>query len=190
MRVVFNTRSLMFFGLFCTLLVAWRVAGTTRVEAPPGYAAGTYAWERGPRSDDWTGSLRFRWTGGRALLLEEVKGPVLHLPLYLARPDLPGAQVVLHVSLDGVPADRVIFERNGWHQVAYDLRTVLGKARWAALEAQGDRHSMERRNNTIRAIWVQLRVEPTFVPAAVGESTDARTLGVGVGELAWSGDWP
>jgi hypothetical protein len=37
-------------------------------------------------------------------------------------------------------------------------------------------------------VWLQLDVQPTFVPALYHGSTDTRQLGIGVGVLRWSGE--
>jgi O-antigen ligase len=152
--------------LVVVVAAAPRVTAAARHEAPDTRAAGVYAWETGPSGDGAPADTRFRWTRRRAALFAPVRGPVVQVPLYLARP-LPAT---LHVSVDGVPLGPVTFSRNGWHMLNWDLAEVLGEKRW----------------QTEEAITIEVEVRPTFVPAEAGGSDDTRELGVGLGDVRWS----
>jgi O-antigen ligase len=133
------------------------------------HAAGVYAWETGPSDETAPPGARFRWTRARAALREPIRGPVVSVPIYLARPDLPERHVTLSVTVNGREVPPVSLTRNGWQALTYDLRTVLGEPNWRAQAA----------------ITLLLTVSPPVVPAEVGESSDARELGIGLGELQW-----
>lgn len=136
------------------------------------HAAGVYAWEQVPPSE--SGETRFRWTRGRAAIREPMRGAVLTVPLFLARPDIATQQVSLRVTVGGVRAEPVTLTRNGWHSLTYDLVARLGEARWRSQ----------------RTVTIEFVVSPVVVPARVGPSTDSRELGVGLGIVRWSGPSP
>jgi hypothetical protein len=154
--------------IMLTLAVAApRVVVAARSGSPASYAAGVYAWESGPATEGAPADTRFRWTRGRAAVREPVRGTVLAVPFYLARP-LPAT---LYARIGGVTLDPVTFSRTGWHSLSYDLGALLGEEQW----------------RSERVITVEFRVSPTFVPAQAGESDDVRELGVGLGVPSWSG---
>ena len=149
-----------------------RLLAAARADDPAvSRAAGVYGWETAPSSDDAPPDPRFRWTRGRGALREPVRGSVLTLPLYLARPDVPPQPITVQVTIDGVSADLVMLTKNGWHVLSYDLVAVLGNDRWRSL----------------RTVTLEFTVNPPVVPARVGPSDDRRELGVGLGEVRWSG---
>ena len=150
-----------------------RVVATVARGSIAGRAAGVYDWETAPPTESWTGETRFRWTMGRAALREPVRGAVLTVPVYLARPDVSTQPVTLRVTIDGVPASRVTLGTNGWHALQYDLVALLGEARW----------------RSYRTVTLRIVVNPTVVPARFGGS-DTRELGVGLGVVSWSGPRP
>lgn len=186
---VYGRRWFALLGIAYAAAAGMHVVELAGSRAPIKYAAGVYSWERGP-VDASTPSLRegvpFRWTQQRAYLLEPVGGAVLHVPLYLARPDLETSPVVIDVRLDGLPIDRIELKRNGWHRRVYVLRDVLGGARWAAIERARTWAAADPARERPPTLWLEFDVHPTFVPAAVGGSTDTRTLGIGVGAIAWT----
>ena len=137
-------------------------------------AAGVYNWEEGPANQFWPGETRFRWTKGRAALREPVRGAVMTVAIYLARPDLATHRVNLRVTVGGVPTEQILLVRNGWQMLTYDLIRILGEARWRSQ----------------RAITLELVVSPTFIPARAGPSNDTRELGIGLGLVRWSGPTP
>jgi len=132
-------------------------------------AAGVYAWEPAPAGDFAPAELKFRWTRGHAAVKEPVRGPVLTLPLYLARPDISRQPIMLHVNVGGVPVHPATLTRNGWHKLTYDLVTILG----------------EPRERLPRTVTLEFTVIPAVVPALVGPSDDRRELGVGLGVISW-----
>jgi O-antigen ligase len=134
-------------------------------------AAGVYGWETAPASEDAPPDPRFRWTRARAALREPVHGMVLTVPVYLARPDVPAQPVAVHVNVGGVPADPVTFVKNGWHGLSYDLAVLHGESQWRSL----------------RTITLEFRIVPPVVPARAGASDDTRELGIGLGDVQWSG---
>jgi O-antigen ligase len=134
-------------------------------------AAGVYAWETAPPSESPPGDHTFRWTRSRAALREPIRGAVVTVPLYLARPDIPARSVTLHIRVGGVPVEPVTLAANGWHRLTYDLPTVLGESRW----------------RTQHTITLEFRVDPPVIPARIGSSDDTRELGVGLGVVQWGG---
>ena len=82
--------------------------------------------------------------------------------------------MTLRVTVGGVTAAPVTLATNGWHVLTYDLISLLGEARW-------------RSDPTITC---EFRVSPWVVPAEFGPSDDTRELGVGLGEVLWSGARP
>jgi hypothetical protein len=152
-------------------LVPRVVAAAREDDAGASAAAGVYAWETAPPSEGSPADDMFRWTRGRAALREPIRGAVLTVPLYLARPDIPAQPVTLHLRVGGVPVESVTLVTNGWHALTYDLAAVLGEARWRSR----------------RTITLEFRVDPPVVPARVGPSTDTRKLGIGLGAVRWGG---
>ena len=153
-------------GVVTLVAAAPRVVAAAREDVPISRAAGVYAWESGPTSDGAPPDARFRWTRGRAALREPVRGSLLTVPLYVARP-LPAR---LHVAVNGVETDSTTLLANGWHVLRYDLSALLGE-NWQSEDT----------------ITLDFRVTPTFVPARAGASDDTRELGVGLGVVTWSG---
>jgi hypothetical protein len=138
-----------------------------------GRAAGVYGWEEASEPSPFS-ETAFRWTKGRAAVREPVRGRVLSLPVYLARPDLDRHPVNLRVSVNGIVVPRATLTTNGWHVLSYDLVALLGPARWSEL----------------RAVSLRIEITPTVVPAEVGQSDDRRVLGVGIGGVRWAGPAP
>jgi hypothetical protein len=171
--------------------VGVRLAELAGEDAPVRYAAGVYGWEAGPATratlaTDQAHATRFRWSGARASFLEPIEGRMLHVPLYLARPDVERSPTEVEVRLNGILVERVLLRRNGWREQTYDLRGILGEPRWRDILQARDRARHDPESARGPAIWLQIDVTPTFVPADATSSTDTRVLGVGVGELRWS----
>jgi hypothetical protein len=187
---VYDRRWLALLGIAYAAAVGMQVVELAGGRARVQYAAGMYAWERAPadaRAPSHQQGVPFRWTRERAYLLEPVEGSVLHIPLYLARPDIGASPVVVvDIRLGGLSVDRIELTRNGWHQRVYVLRDLLGEARWRAIERARTRATADPARERPPTLWIEFDVRPTFVPAAVGGLTDNRTLGIGVGEIAWS----
>jgi hypothetical protein len=127
-------------------------------------AAGVYGWER-------IAGASFRWTGPRAVLRERVRGAVLVLPILVARPDVDSEPLHVRVRIDGIDANPIALDREGWSEHRIDLRLLLGEGPWMAA----------------RALTIELEVNRPYVPARAGQGTDTRELGVGLGPIAWAG---
>lgn len=157
--------------LTVTLVVtAPRAARAIRSHAPEvSHAAGVYQWETGPPDEAAPPGARFRWTRARAVLREPVRGRMLSVPVYLARPDVPGREVSLELEIGGVHVPAIQLSRNGWHVFTYDLQALWGEQRWT----------------TEPTVTLLVTVNPPVVPARVGGSADRRELGVGLGEIQW-----
>jgi O-antigen ligase len=110
--------------------------------------------------------LGFRWTGRQASFFMNASARAIEVPI--AAPFLEERKVVtpggVHVDIevDGRAADRLVLSDVGWHVVRINAPASDGR------------------------FWrVDLRVSPTFVPRTVLPwSSDARELGVAVGELS------
>ena len=101
-------------------------------------AAGVYNWEEGPANQFWPGETRFRWTKGRAALREPVRGAVMTVAIYLARPDLATHRVNLRVTVGGVPTEQILLVRNGWQMLTWRLSFAPSSASGSSL---GGRHA-------------------------------------------------
>jgi hypothetical protein len=134
-----------------------RTAGVTT-------AAGVYGWES-------LDGAPFRWTRPRAVLRERIQGPVLVLPILIARPDVGPDPVTIRIRINGVDAEPIALTREGWTERRIDLRLLLGEGPWMAA----------------RAVTIELDVDRPFVPARAGLGSDSRELGVAVGPIAWIG---
>jgi O-antigen ligase len=138
------------------------------------HAAGVYNWEPAPPLDSGPGETRFRWTTGRAVLREPVRGAVIEVPIYLARPDISTRVVTVAITIAGAPVTPPTLLKNGWYVLTYDLVTLLGEPRWKASQV----------------ITLEFVVRPTVVPARLGPSNDTRELGIGLGAVRWRGPVP
>ena len=118
----------------------------------------------------------FRWTSHSAHLLEPMTGDAVHIPIYVGRPDVPGATIPLTISIGGIALTETVLDRGGWYDFSYYLPPIVGPddlaARW-----QG-------------SVWIDFDVGSTIVPSAVFDSDDGRRLGVGVGAVEWSDALP
>jgi hypothetical protein len=103
------------------------------------------------------------------VIREPVRGQILRVPVYLARPDVPGREVSLALRIGGVHVPTIQLSRNGWHVFTYDLRALWGEQRWT----------------TETTVTLLVTVSPPVVPERVGGSSDSRELGVGLGEIQW-----
>jgi len=163
-------------------------------------------------------SAPFRWTGAEAALLRPIDAPVLHVPLRLSRPDVPGPRVRVGIRVHDRPVESLTLDENGWFGVDTYLPPVLGPELWAEVEAGWRELEEARAREADRppgsnwlvswwsnwqelkpwhpppgppSVWIDMEVDPTFVPSElVEDSDDSRTLGVGVGELAWRQELP
>lgn len=141
-----------------------------RAAAPvPIVFAGCYGPEKGPVSGVAPDGV-FRWTKRTAAIKVAVRGPVLVVPVYLARPDIADGPIDVRITLDGVHTSDVRFTSNGWHTLGYDLVGLSGAAAWSRM----------------RSLTVTFDVSRTIRPSALFESDDHRDLGIGLGEPRWS----
>ena len=156
------------------IAAAPRAIATARATGVQRHAAGVYNWEPAPPLDGVPGETRFRWTTGRAVLREPVRGAVIEVPIYLARPDISTRVVTVAITIAGAPVTPPRLSKNGWYVFTYDLVTLLGEPRWRASQA----------------ITLEFVVRPTVVPARIGPSNDTRELGIGLGAVRWRGPVP
>ncbi|MFQ5743419.1 MAG: hypothetical protein ACE5HV_07505 [Acidobacteriota bacterium] len=193
------------------LLSAVELVRILLFERPTVYAAGFYDWEEAPGPEG--ASSRFRWTRQEAYLLEPVEGPVVRIPIFLYRPDMPGPQVPVTISLEDRELDELLLDHNGWYEVAAYLPPLLGQESWAEVQqgwAATTATASGTSSRSVLARWfadwqelkpwhrrpgppsVWLHFEPgsSFVPAQLTDTSDRRRLGVGVGELDWSREVP
>lgn len=192
-----------------------------RFNQPLSYAVGFYVWEEAAGPGLSEGSLgasdrplRFRWTRGDAHLLEPVQAPVVRIPIYLARPEVSGAQMPVGILLEDRRVGTLISDRPGWYVVGFHLPPVLGKQVWQEVVRVGE-EPVERRATARAAdsmsflkwffnwqelkqwrrsdppsVWFHFEVDLTSVPAETSDSDDTRELGIGVGELQWANEVP
>lgn len=118
--------------------------------------------QRPPGGPD--GTLPFRWTSDEAHLVEPVAGPILVVPLFLARPDVPGRGVPVRIVLENVPhgsvvlADFVLAE-NGWYAGAWFLPPLLGEQSWDDVATgwrelgEADRRAQAMEQGNLVARW-------------------------------------
>ncbi len=142
-----------------------RVVATARKPLPAEHAAGVYAWEAAPVTDDAPADARFRWTRRRAVIRESIQGKVIVVPLYVARP----VPVELQMTFAGVPTPAITLMTTGWQRLTFDLASLLG----------------ESGTQAGRTLTIELMIEPVFVPSSVNGSDDRRELGVGLGTIGW-----
>jgi O-antigen ligase len=147
-----------------------RAIAAAREGEPRARAAGVYGWEPAPPNEAWPEGTTFRWTRERAAVREPVRGRVMLLPVFMARPDIDSQPVVVDVKIAGLAVPSLTFTQNGWHVHAYDLAALLGEERW----------------RSHRTVTVEFLVHPPVVPARVGPSNDTRELGIGLGAVGWS----
>lgn len=126
-------------------------------------STGLHAWETGTTRPPGSRKREYRWTRKEAFLREPVRGDVLHLPIYLARPDLDRGPVVVELRVEGRPLDRFELGKNGWHVRRYDLRDLSDRS----------------------FVSIHVAVDRVFVPTDFGSAHDARTLGVALGPAWW-----
>jgi hypothetical protein len=136
-----------------TVAVA-RAQGPAHSDDPWGYAWGLHAPETDP-----TGA-EYRWTGEEALLYLMPHPGAHQIELSYA----PGQPV-----RDGVPTE-VWMKVEGQSHIAYCSEDTWCQVHLPLPEdSQGARHG---------GITLRLTVDPPFIPAASGESSDTRELGV------------
>jgi hypothetical protein len=143
-------------------------AGGELTRGPMGRAGGApgidphLAWQwledqRPPSGPDST--LPFRWTRNEAYLLKPVMGPILVVPFYLARPDIPGPEVPVRIALEVIPGGNVVLgnfvlTENGWDSAAWFLPPLLGEQAWdgavtgwqEVVEAESQAQAMKQGN--------------------------------------------
>jgi len=101
----------------------------------PGWLAGIESgfgrWERA--SD----GVAYRWTAGRASFFVPADLPAIEIPVRL--PIQPGDwPVVVTISIDDRPADRVVITEDGW-QARRVLLPARGSRRWRRIDIHVDR---------------------------------------------------
>ncbi len=140
-----------------------------------GRVAGVWGWEQAAEPvPAGTGGTGFRWTKPTAVVREPIRGSRIQIALWLVRPDPLSQPVTVEIKVGRAASQRLTLSRNGWHLVGFDLVGLLGEARW---RSQG-------------TITLTITATPVFVPAIAGVSGDTRQIGVGLGEIIWSGPAP
>lgn len=114
---------------------------------------GFYNWER-----DQNGIL-FRWTLKRAFLPMDVKKERIAFPVRISHPDAQKKPVELLITVNGVVAQREVFNDHEWYEVELDLKEYMGKG-----------------------VVIGFSVSKTWCPKDHGIN-DGRELGVAVGRL-------
>ena len=94
------------------------------------YDAGFYPWEE----VQIDGALRrYEWTrGDTGYILRPLWAPVVRIPLYLSRYELPPEGVTVRLYTDERLFDEVVLDAPGWHERDYYLPAVLGADPWGA----------------------------------------------------------
>jgi len=113
-------------------------------------------------SEEWEGEFPFRWTKAEAQLVLRVQGRRFLLPMRNAHPRVEAARPRVNVSVAGLPSRTIVFEESAWRGYTFDLPAASPEV-----------------------IAVRLRTSPTWSPADFGHPTDARELGVAIGEVVW-----
>lgn len=171
-RVLMHRAWLPIVGLVTLGAVATTLALRAATPVPVAFA-GCYGPEKGPVSGVAPDGV-FRWTKQTAAIKVAVRGPVLVVPVYLARPDIADGPIGVRITLDGVHTSDVRFSGNGWHTLGYDLVEIAGAAAWSRM----------------RSLTVTFDVSRTVRPSALFASDDHRDLGIGLGDPKWSATVP
>lgn len=103
-----------------------------------------------------------RWTRGGAVLEVPVAGRVLRFDVAYPIPEASRRPQRVTVLVDGSPVRRITLTDPAWKTVEIPIEKPLG-----------------------RRVLLGVRVEHTFIPAAIGVSPDTRRLGVLVRSLRW-----
>lgn len=97
-------------------------------DRPRAYDAGFYPPEPVHLPE---GGRTFAWTRGiSGELLRPLYAPVVRIPLYLARPDIPPRGLHVWLSVDNRVFDEIVLEESGWHRLDYYLPAILGADPW------------------------------------------------------------
>jgi hypothetical protein len=127
-------------------------------------AVGIYGWT-GADANEF-GDTRLRWMKRFAALHEPVRGSVLLVPLFIARPANEAAPVSIRVTVAGVETPPIVLHGSGWQTATYDLYLMFGESDWKSLGAV------------------------TLSFAFTGLPDDGSLPAVGLGDLHWTGPSP
>jgi len=114
---------------------------------------GFYNWEKDPNG------IPFRWISKMAFLPINVEKEKIAFPVKISHPDSKGKPVELLVTINGVVAQREVFNDHEWYEVELDLKEFIGKR-----------------------VLIGFSVSRTWCPVDYGID-DSRELGVAVGKI-------
>jgi hypothetical protein len=121
-------------GAISLLLAAYVVLSATELvrillyDGPRTYEAGFYPVEK---LSVPTGRTDFRWTRGTTgELLSPLYGPVVRIPVFVARSDAPTEGVQVDISVGGHVADTVVVYAGQWQTLDYYAPVMLGHDPW------------------------------------------------------------
>ena len=141
-----------------------RARETTNKMSNVSRAVGVYGWSASDSNE--FGTTRFRWMKPLAALHEPVRGRTIAVPLFVGRPGIEKAPIVVSIEVEGVQTTAIALQRQGWQTATFDLPELLGETEWKSLTSV------------------------TLAFQFSGLTADVRLPIVGLGDVHWTGPPP
>ncbi len=156
-KVPFTKRRVLIIGMIFLILLSYRL---WRVKAEPisnHYEAGFYRWEIPRKGKD---RRPYRLTSGKALKVFTVNGDTIRFRVCSNKPDVAEHPRVLMVYFNGKLVKKIVLKNKKWTQVVIPTAGLKGKK-----------------------VFMDLRVEGTWVPYRHGRGRNRRVLGVIISKI-------